>query len=33
MQKLAASVGLALAEIAEMPANNLILVFERLKTA
>jgi SAM-dependent methyltransferase len=31
--KLAASAGLALAEIAEMPANNLVLVFERPKTA
>jgi SAM-dependent methyltransferase len=33
VEKLAASVGLRLAEIAEMPANNLILVFERSKTA
>jgi SAM-dependent methyltransferase len=33
LEKLAASAGLALAEIAEMPANNLILVFERPKTA
>jgi hypothetical protein len=29
VQKLAAGVGLVLKEIAEMPANNLILVFER----
>jgi hypothetical protein len=29
LEKLAAGVGLALIEIAEMPANNLILVFER----
>ena len=33
LQELAGNGGLALAEIAEMPANNLILVFERLKTA
>jgi SAM-dependent methyltransferase len=33
LQKLAASAGLGLAEIAEMPANNLILVFERTKAA
>lgn len=33
LQELAANGGLVLAEIAEMPANNLILVFERLKTA
>jgi SAM-dependent methyltransferase len=33
LEKLAASVGLKLVEIAEMPANNLILVFERAKTA
>jgi hypothetical protein len=31
LEKLAASVGLALIEIAEMPANNLTLVFERSK--
>jgi hypothetical protein len=29
VEKLAAGVGLALIEIAEMPANNLVLVFER----
>jgi hypothetical protein len=29
LEKLAAAAGLALVEIAEMPANNLILVFER----
>lgn len=33
VKELAASVGLALLEIVEMPANNLILVFERTKTA
>jgi Protein of unknown function (DUF938) len=33
LQELAASVSLALVEIAEMPANNLILAFERPKTA
>jgi SAM-dependent methyltransferase len=33
LEKLAASVGLVLIEIAEMPANNLILVFARMKTA
>lgn len=33
LQELARNGGLALTEIAEMPANNLILVFERLKTA
>jgi hypothetical protein len=33
LEKLAGSVGLALAEIVEMPANNLILVFGQLKTA
>jgi SAM-dependent methyltransferase len=33
LQKLAASVGLKLVEIAEMPANNLTVVFERSKTA
>jgi Protein of unknown function (DUF938) len=32
LEKLAASSGLALTEIAEMPANNLILVFGRSKT-
>ncbi|MFH1342540.1 MAG: DUF938 domain-containing protein [Pseudomonadota bacterium] len=31
LQKLAAGVDLALVEIAEMPANNLVLVFERVK--
>jgi hypothetical protein len=31
LEKLAASAGLKLVEIAEMPANNLILVFERSK--
>ena len=31
VEQLASGVGLALAEIAEMPANNLILVFERAK--
>jgi hypothetical protein len=31
VKKLAAGVGLVLIEIAEMPANNLILVFERLR--
>jgi Protein of unknown function (DUF938) len=29
LEGLAAGAGLALTEIAEMPANNLILVFER----
>ena len=33
LEKLAVSAGLGLAEIAEMPANNLILVFERPKSA
>jgi SAM-dependent methyltransferase len=33
LEKLAASVELKLIEIAEMPANNLTLVFERLKAA
>ena len=33
LKKLAGRVGLALAEIAEMPANNLILIFERAKPA
>jgi hypothetical protein len=33
LEKLAASVGLVLVEIAEMPANNLVLVFERVKPA
>lgn len=33
LKKLAASVGLILAETAEMPANNLILIFEHSKTA
>ena len=33
LEELAGSAGLALAEIAEMPANNLTLVFERPKTA
>jgi SAM-dependent methyltransferase len=33
LEKLAASAGLALIEIAEMPANNLILVFGRPKSA
>jgi SAM-dependent methyltransferase len=33
LEKLAASVELKLIEIAEMPANNLILVFERSKAA
>jgi SAM-dependent methyltransferase len=33
LEKLATRVGLVLVEIAEMPANNLTLVFERLKTA
>ena len=33
LEKLAASAGLALIEIAEMPANNLILVFGRRETA
>jgi SAM-dependent methyltransferase len=31
LEQLAAGVGLALIEIAEMPANNLVLVFERRK--
>jgi hypothetical protein len=33
LEKLAMTVGLALIEIADMPANNLTLVFERSKTA
>ena len=33
LEKLATSVGLVLVEIAEMPANNLVLVFERVKRA
>lgn len=33
LEKLAGSAGLALVEIAELPANNLILVFERSKSA
>jgi len=33
LQKLAASVGLALIDIAEMPADNLVLTFERQKAA
>ena len=33
LEELAAQAGLALVEIAEMPANNLILVFERPKSA
>ena len=33
LEKLAGTAGLVLAEIAEMPANNLILVFERRKPA
>jgi len=33
LEKLAKNAGLALIEIAEMPANNLILVFERPKAA
>jgi hypothetical protein len=33
LQGLAVAAGLALVDIAEMPANNLILVFERSKTA
>ena len=33
LEKLASPAGLVLAEIAEMPANNLILVFERRKPA
>src|SRR5512141_496498 len=33
LEKLAGPAGLALVEIAEMPANNLILVFERRKLA
>src|ERR1700736_4907381 len=33
LEKLAAGVGLVLMEIAEMPANNLVLVFARPKTA
>jgi hypothetical protein len=31
LEKLAASVGLVLVEVAEMPANNLVLVFGRVK--
>ena len=33
LEKLAGPAGLALVEIAEMPANNLILVFERQEPA
>ena len=33
LEQLAGGAGLGLIEIAEMPANNLVLVFERLKTA
>ena len=33
LQQLAATAGLALVDISEMPANNLILAFERTKTA
>jgi hypothetical protein len=33
LEKLAANVGLVLSEIAEMPANNLTLAFQRSKTA
>jgi len=33
VEKLAGSVGLAIVEIVEMPANNLILIFERTKAA
>jgi len=33
LEKLASTVGLALVEIAEMPANNLIPVFGRVKPA
>jgi hypothetical protein len=33
LEKLAAGAGLALIEVAEMPANNLILAFERRKAA
>lgn len=33
LEKLATSVGLVLVETAEMPANNLVLVFERAKAA
>jgi hypothetical protein len=33
VEKLARRAGLGLIEIAEMPANNLTLVFERQKTA
>jgi Protein of unknown function (DUF938) len=33
LKELATGVGLALAEIVEMPANNLVLTFERTKTA
>jgi Protein of unknown function (DUF938) len=29
LEKLAAGVGLGLVEMAEMPANNMVLVFER----
>jgi hypothetical protein len=32
LEKLAGRAGLALCEIVEMPANNLILIFERSKT-
>ena len=31
LERLAATAGLALAQVAEMPANNLILAFERSK--
>ncbi len=33
LEELAGAAGLALVEIAEMPANNLVLVFERRKPA
>jgi Protein of unknown function (DUF938) len=33
LKELATGVGLALAEIVEMPANNLVVMFERTKTA
>jgi hypothetical protein len=33
LERLAANAGLALIDIAEMPANNLTLVFERSQTA
>jgi hypothetical protein len=33
VEKLAGSVGLAIVEIVEMPANNLILIFERRRAA